>query len=432
MVEKVEIKTDSLKIISNGKNMNAKNIFKKIIGGSILLSLVLIEGIAFMPEKVFAAAPVFNNDPQDKSTLRMKNRTTGTTDWQDQISAKAGDKIAFDVYYHNTVAGTTAKNTQIRLDFEDNKNNKLKFHAFLWADNANYVDDLGIVEVPCSGLSFTFDKNALWYPNQGTVSQNKSVTFVQSNSVLVNIGNIAGGWQSQGHVVFEGTISKPNPQFNFMTNDKETLRLKNKTKGTADWQDPISADAGDTISFDVYYHNGIECSTAKNVKISIEFPTEPGNKIVTVGIIEADNATAVYDQGTINLTNNANEKLIFKTTALWYPNQSSEGKSVPVTISNNRATVTIGDIEGCWPYQGHVVFEADLSLTPTLVPTPKPEIPIPTPSTPPGQVLGASTERTIPNVPTTGASSAIILSILSAILGYGIIERKRSKEKTPK
>lgn len=409
--------------------MNKKNIIKKIITGSILLALVLLEGIAFVPGKAFAAAPVFNNDPQDKSTLRMINRTQGGTTWQDNLaSAKAGDKIAFDVYYHNTASGTTATNTKIRLDFEDNKDGKLKFHAFLWADNANYVDDLGTITVPCSGLAFEFDKTALWYPNQSATGQNITPTFNQSNSIEVNIGSIAGGWQSQGHIVFEGTILRFTPKFNFMENDKETLRLKNRTQGTTEWQDPISANPGDTISFDVYYHNGIECSIARNTKISIEFPTEPGNKIQTVGIIEADNATSISDYGTIQLGEGFNEKLTFKTTALWYPNQSAQGQSRPVTISGNRATVNIGDIEGCWPYQGHIVFEADLSLTPTPLPTPKPAIPTPT-TAPPGQVLGSSIERTIPIIPTTGVSTAIALSLISSILGYSSIAKKKTEEK---
>lgn len=406
--------------------MNTK-ILKGFFTGSVLFALVLFQGLALLPTKALAGYPVFNNDPKDLEMLTIKNRTQGTTGWQDPVAANAGDKIAFAVYYHNTVPGTTAQNTKIRLDFEDNKNNQLKFHAFLWADNASYVQDLGTITVPCSGLAFTFDNTALWYPNQGTTSQNLSVTLVQSNSAFVNIGNIAGGWPSQGYVVFEGTVLRFTPKFNFMAEDQETLTLKNRTKSTATWQDPISADGGDTIAFDVYYHNGIVCSIARNTRISIEFPTDVGNKIVTTGIIQADNATAVSDQGTINVSG-SNEKLTFKTTALWYPNQSTQGQVIPVTISGNKATVNIADIQGCWPYQGHVVFEAELSLTPSPTPTPKPTITTPTPA-PTGSVLAAYSEKGIYSVPTTGASSVIVLSAMSSILGYGAIARKKAKEK---
>jgi hypothetical protein len=408
------------------KIMNTK-ILKGFFTGSVLFALVLFQGLAFLPTKALAAYPAFNNDPKDLEMLTMKNRTQGSASWQDPVAANAGDKIAFAVYYHNTVPGTTAQNTKIRLDFEDNKNNQLKFHAFLWADNANYVQDLGTVTVPCSGLAFTFEKTVLWYPNQGTTPQNLSVTAVQSNSMLVNIGNIAGGWSSQGYVVFEGTVLRFTPKFNFMAEDRETLTLKNRTKGTANWQDPISADGGDTIAFAVYYHNGIVCSIARNTRISIEFPKDAGNKIVTAGIIEADNAAPVSDYGTINVSG-SNEKLTFKTTALWYPNQSTQGQVLPVTISGNRATVNIADIEGCWPYQGYVVFEADLSLTPSPTPTPKPPIPRPT-VTPTGSVLAAYSEKQVAGVPVTGASSVIVLSALSSILGYGAVARKKIKEK---
>ncbi|MDP2930097.1 MAG: hypothetical protein Q8N56_00605, partial [bacterium] len=33
--------------------------------------------------------------------------------------------------------------------------------------------------------------------------------------------------------------------FNIMSGDQELLRLKNQTQGTVNWQDPISANAGD-------------------------------------------------------------------------------------------------------------------------------------------------------------------------------------------
>ncbi len=412
-------------VLSQEKNMTKmKNLIQKTAIFSVLFSFIFFQGIAFLPKEALAASPAFNNDPQDKETLRLANSTKGETTWKDPVSAEAGDRIAFNVYYHNTVSGTVAKNTKIRLDFENNKSGKLTFRAYVFADNANYVSDIGTVNVPCDGLNFVFENQAKWYPNQTTSNpQILPVTFVQSNSILVNIGDIAGGWQSQGQVVLYGRISEFSPRFNYMTEDKETLRLANKTKGETTWHDPVSADGGDTIAFNVYYHNGVVCSTARNTRISIEFPQEAGNKIVTVGIIEADNATAVYNQGTINVSGMP-EKLTFKTTAKWYPNGTTSNPTIlPVTISGNRATVVLGDIKGCWEYQGQVVFEADLSSTPMPRPTPKPEI------TYPGEVLGAYTEKQVASVPKTGAASVIMLSALSSIIGYGTITKRRMKEK---
>lgn len=406
-----------------------KGLSQKVFVGSVLFALILFQGLVFLPvNKVSAAYPAFNTDPLDKETLRLKNNTKGTSSWQDPISAEAGDKVSFAVYYHNTADGTVAKNTKVRVDFEDNQNKKLSFKGFVWADNASYVSDTGTINVPCSGLAFVFDKTAKWYPNQGSTAKEVSVTFSQSNSALVNIGDVAGGWSTQGYVVFEGTILRFNPKFNFMEGDKETLRLKNRTEGDTEWQDPVSAKGGDTIAFDVYYHNGIVCSVARDTKVTIEFPLEVGNKIVTVGIVDANNSGSVSDEGIINVSGTA-EKLTFKTTALWYPNQSTQGISLPVVISGNKATVDIGDIEGCWPYQGHVVFEAELSKTPSPTPTPAGKPTIPPEEIPKGQVLGAYTEKEIPKVPVTGASSTIALSLVSSIIGYGAIMRKKLKEK---
>lgn len=407
---------------------NKKELIKRIFTGSIIFSLVLFQGLVFLPLKTFAASPVFNNSSQDPEMLVMKNRTQGSTSWQDPISANAGDKIAFDVYYHNTVSGTIARNTKVRLDFAANQNNKLSFNAYVWADNANYVTNGGTVNVPCSGLAFTFDKVAKWYPNGSSTPQEVTVTVLQSNSILVNIGDVAGGWDHRGEIVFEGTVSKRAPAFNYHDEDPETLVLKNRTKGTPTWQDPISADGGDTIAFDVYYHNGTLCSTAKNTKISIIFPEDEGNKIVVAAKIDADNSNPVSDQGVINVSGMP-EKLTFKTTALWYPNGSSTSQEIPVTISGNVATVNLGDIEGCWEYRGEVVFEAELSKTPSPTPTPSGKPEVPEEEIPEGQVLGAYSEKEIPKVPVTGASSTIALSLVSSVVGYGAIMRKKIKEK---
>jgi hypothetical protein len=404
-----------------------KNFILKAIAGIVLFSLVFLTA-----SPAFAASPKFNNHSKDKETLRLGNLTKGDTAWKDPISAEAGDRIAFNVYYHNTVLDTTAKNTKIRLDFIDNHAKKLTFKAYLWADNASYISNSGVVNTPCSGLNFVFEDTAKWYPNQTTSNPKEvKVQFVQSNSILVDIGDVPGGWASQGQLVLYGKISKFNPKFNYMKEDQKTLTLANVTQGGgAIWQSAVPAAGGDTIAFNVYYHNGVVCSTAKNTKISVELPEGAGNKIVSVAKVWADNANAVYGEGTINVSGMP-EQLTFKTTALWYPNGSTQGQSIPVVISGNTATVEIGSIEGCWEYRGRVVFEGELSETPEPEPTPTPT---PTPTTPveetpKGEVLGAYTEQELAKVPVTGASSALALTFVSSILGYGAVARKKIKER---
>ena len=75
-------------------------------------------------------------------------------------------------------------------------------------------------------------------------------------------------------LVITDVVLAAKPCFNCMPNDKETLRLKNRTAGDSEWQDPISANPGNVIGFDIYYHNSGLDSTARNTRTRITFPTD--------------------------------------------------------------------------------------------------------------------------------------------------------------
>ncbi len=166
-------------------------------------------------------------------------------------------------------------------------------------------------------------------------------------------------------VVLAFTFSLENvyaatPEFNTHPNDHKTLRLKNRTKGTVNWTTPISADAGDRISFDVYYHNNVEGSVAKNTKVRISFPCDEKSTIIPTAYISADNASTVSDTARINVS--SSQKLVFDNVAKWYPDQKTTHTNIPVTqVGPCSLEVDIGDIKGCWDWQGHVVFDATLT-----------------------------------------------------------------------
>jgi hypothetical protein len=160
---------------------------------------------------------------------------------------------------------------------------------------------------------------------------------------------------------FLSIIDAQGPEFNVHPNDHETLRLKNRTQNTPTWRDPISANPGDRVSFDVYYHNNTEDTTAKNTTVRIDYPCTVRSQIVSTAYISADNASTVSGTGTINVTGDP-QKLIFDNTALWYPNRTTNPTTISVKqVGPCSVEVDIGDIKGCWPYQGHVVFSAKLT-----------------------------------------------------------------------
>jgi uncharacterized repeat protein (TIGR01451 family) len=134
----------------------------------------------------------------------------------------------------------------------------------------------------------------------------------------------------------------------------------NSTQGT-DWDDPISAQTGDVVAFQVFYHNGVENTIARNTRIRVDLPQEATSTLVSQAYLWADNAAVVTDSGTINVNQSQTIEYLPGTTK-WYPNRSQTPTSLPDGITENG--VNIGDIMGCWPYSGFVVFQAKLKDAP--------------------------------------------------------------------
>jgi len=165
-----------------------------------------------------------------------------------------------------------------------------------------------------------------------------------------------------------GNVYAADPAFNILGNDLQTLMLENRTTNPAstdnaaatNWRDPISASGGDSVSFNVYYHNGVEGTTANNVRLRIAYPAAASSTIVSTGYIISDNATQVSDTGTINVS--SAQTLTFENTAYWYPNQTTSNPTpIAVTNTGTYVEVNIGNVAGGWPSQGNVVFRANLS-----------------------------------------------------------------------
>lgn len=159
------------------------------------------------------AAASFNDHPNDRDTLRVKNSPTGTVStsgWSSSASASPGDTISFAIYYHNT-SSEDAQNVRLRMSPQSTGvRGTHSFTATVSADNAASVS--GSVEVftsPETSLSF-IPGSVEWYPNQ-TQSNPTALPSGQSGSELfgsgLNIGTIIGAtsnndFSAQGSVVF--------------------------------------------------------------------------------------------------------------------------------------------------------------------------------------------------------------------------------------
>jgi hypothetical protein len=150
-----------------------------------------------------------------------------------------------------------------------------------------------------------------------------------------------------------------SPVFNNNSGDFKTFSLS-KTNDPYVYEDSVSGSSGDVIYFDIYYHNNVVGTTAENTTIRIDYPCSAKSKIVPKAYISADNASTVSDTAIINVSGDE-QKLDFDNIAKWYPNQTKTATNISVTqVGDCAVEVNIGSIQGCWEYQGNVIFEATL------------------------------------------------------------------------
>jgi hypothetical protein len=221
-----------------------KNIFKSTLSTSLISTIVIVFAFGIVSASygescpAIEGCPEFNCHSEDLELLVLKNRIKGTG-WQDPISADCGDKVAFQIYYHNAAEGTVAENTKIRIDYPDTNSASIESIAYLWADNVSYASDTSTINVS-TPQKVVFDDTAKWYPDRSSTPINIPVTKYY-RSVEVNIGDIAGGWehQGQGYVTFEATITEcpaPSPTADLKANNSDgPIDLYYKDDVTLSW-----------------------------------------------------------------------------------------------------------------------------------------------------------------------------------------------------
>lgn len=241
-------------------------------------------------------------------------------------------------------------------------------------------------------------------------------------------------------------MAAENPKFNTFTpythtkainQDYYLLDLKNDTKN-ADWNDPISADAGDILTFSVYYHNAVNETAAHNTTIRIVIPSAQGMQIISTAYLWADNAeNATYsnpltENGIVNIS--SLQKLEYISgSAKWYPNQADWRLDAPTSFLFGQtgdeiigSGVNIGDVNGCWEFSGYINFKVKVS---SIIPQGQ----VLGTTTPPqqGQVLGAVTAVTgaddifVSAAAATAASAATLFVLYFALANLNWFTRLR-------
>jgi len=156
-------------------------------------------------------------------------------------------------------------------------------------------------------------------------------------------------------------------RFNAMAGDQEGLVMKNQTKGTAQWTDPISADPNDVIKLEAYYHCGVDSLTTpsqrgRNTRIRITALTSLQSAISANSRVWADNVIEANDPGVINVSNP--QRLVFDNSAKWH--HGTAVTDIPVETGGGiYAEANIGevicDVRDSFANAGFVIFTARVS-----------------------------------------------------------------------
>jgi len=165
--------------------------------------------------------------------------------------------------------------------------------------------------------------------------------------------------------VFVPTAFASGASFNTDPLDYPTLQAGNYTEcpGCTSWSTSVSADAGEIISFMIYYHNTSN-EVARQTKVRVLLPTGNFQNTQIIGSVWADNASAA--QGSVSVNLSSNQTLTFIPGSVrWYPNRSSSPYPLPFGQNGSEiissSGLNLGDIGPGWNYQGYVVFRAQVS-----------------------------------------------------------------------
>lgn len=169
-------------------------------------------------------------------------------------------------------------------------------------------------------------------------------------------------------VVFVAAVGLPtalgaSAKFNDHPKDLKTLVGMNFSRNPdcrTCWENnTVRANVGETVSFQLYYHNFSE-ATAENTRARIMPEISSDGRTITVnGRIWADNAPAVSDTVKVNITGGRKATRLTHIATFWYPNRSQTSRSLAFGQDGSEIARTdgakLGDIGPDGAFVGFVV-----------------------------------------------------------------------------
>lgn len=144
--------------------------------------------------------------------------------------------------------------------------------------------------------------------------------------------------------------------------DLSTISVSNYSRNpscSTCWSSNATAEVGDTIAFQIYYHNtGSDMATNLRTRISTSINGD-GRTVNATGNVWADNAGLISGAASVAMLSSQRIDSLTFLNARWYPNQSGSSASLPSGQSPSDVMggtgLNLGSIGPGWSTQGNVV-----------------------------------------------------------------------------
>ena len=219
----------------------------------------------FLPIAASAANPV---SITANTTVSNATQNAGSNNWTGSTTAKYNEVVAVQVVYNNSEApssGKTATDLHVKINIPTTAGATQTITTTTGATNSNTVKGSATVTLNRADAYLQYiPGTATWkHATTANASLNGSpasvVTEHISDSVVLGANGINLGNENPcqaGSIVVQARVMVPG-----LTVDKY-VRLK----GQADWSTSISAKIGDTVQYEIAYHN-----TGNTVQNNVEF-----------------------------------------------------------------------------------------------------------------------------------------------------------------
>ena len=134
----------------------------------------------------------------------------------------------------------------------------------------------------------------------------------------------------------------------------------------SDHDNGVTADAGEEIEFQIYYHNsGVTEDEATNVVVRAFLPGGTRDIHEVSATIDSDQTSAIssadaFRGGNIDIHINGDAQTLqfISGSVLWFPNRSTSSQFLSNANSLVGSGVNIGTIKGCFDFSGFLTFRA--------------------------------------------------------------------------